>query len=347
MIIILPIEPIETRYTAQWYKNIPEQLVQRGCDVVQIDGEVLDENTSPGAFLNFCSTNVWKNSQINQLAAMFNEGKIKSGDKVLITDAWNTGILQIKYMKELLGIDVEIHAIWHAGSYDPNDFLGRMPNISWARDTERALAKSIDVNYFATRYHEQLFLDTLFSDDTKPKTVISGQPHELLIEILKNYDSSIKENQIIFPHRLAPEKQLDIFKDLEKSLPEYKFVTCQESRLTKDQYYSELAKSKICFSASLQETYGIGCAEASILKTIPLCPDRLSYAEIYQQYPEVLYPSEWTSNFEEYLKHKDDLIEVIRDIMNHYDKYRVVIEKFNTETLECYATADIMYERLS
>jgi predicted dienelactone hydrolase len=47
-----------------------------------------------------------------------------------------------------------------------------------------------------------------------------------------------KRDIILFPHRIAPEKQVDIFRDLAEQLPEYEFVVCQEQELTKNEYHN-------------------------------------------------------------------------------------------------------------
>jgi hypothetical protein len=49
----------------------------------------------------------------------------------------------------------------------------------------------------------------------------------------------------------------------------------------KKEYYKLLSKAKISFSASTQETFGIGTVEAMMLGCIPLVPRRLSYVELY------------------------------------------------------------------
>jgi hypothetical protein len=38
MIFIVPIEPIDTRYTKQWYDGIPELLAERGDYSITVDG---------------------------------------------------------------------------------------------------------------------------------------------------------------------------------------------------------------------------------------------------------------------------------------------------------------------
>ena len=64
-IYIVPIEPIDQRYTKQWYDNIPvileQQIAQDDLDyhVVIVDGETVPDDTTSGAFLDFGETNFW------------------------------------------------------------------------------------------------------------------------------------------------------------------------------------------------------------------------------------------------------------------------------------------------
>ena len=131
----------------------------------------------------------------------------------------------------------------------------------------------------------------------------------------------------MFPHRIAPEKQLEIFKDLEKEMPEYEWYVAQEQTLSKDQYYTKLAESQMVFSANLQETLGISMYEGALLGAFPLVPDRLSYTEMWD--PMFRYPSEWTKDWASYQENKPKLINKIRNIMgsNNSDLPRVVRNK--------------------
>jgi glycosyltransferase involved in cell wall biosynthesis len=141
----------------------------------------------------------------------------------------------------------------------------------------------------------------------------TGWPMAYLFDILEPYFSLPKKKQIVFPHRLAPEKQLDIFKDLAASMPQYEWVVCQEKTLTKDQYHQILGESAIVFSANLQETYGISCIEGLICGAIPLVPDRLSYSEMYL--PTFKYPSIWTTDFDNYKLYKNHMMFLIESTM--------------------------------
>jgi glycosyltransferase involved in cell wall biosynthesis len=223
-------------------------------------------------------------------------------------------------MAELLGIKVKIHALWHAGSYDPHDFLGRLiGDAPWVRHAEKAFFEAVDYNYFATDFHIELFTFNLYKvrkDTFGDKIVRSGWPMEYMAKTLKPYAGLPKRDLILFPHRIAPEKQVNIFRNLAKELPEYEFVVCQDRELTKEEYHTLLGESKIVFSANLQETLGISCYEGMLVGAIPMVPDRLSYKEMYGSLFK--YPSEWTESWDSYHEHKEDLKARIREHMENF-----------------------------
>lgn len=337
---IVPLEKIETRYTCEWYEHIPKMLLSYasnsarggrafdydnatfeqhpGFNIVNIPGDMPEQTAGSGAFLNFASTNIWKSSQAVSVARAFHSGHVQHGDKFYFTDAWNPTILQVRYMADLLGIDIEIHAQWHAGVHDPYDILSqRMGDKPWPRAAEQALFDAIDYNYFTTKFYQNLFAQYV---STSPQKIVRcGYPNSYLIDVLAPYKSVRKERIILFPHRLAAEKQLDIFLDLErqfKDLPGFgdvRFVVAQDQPRTKKEYHELLGKSAVVFSAALQETYGIAQTEAVFAGSIPLSPNRLSYAEMYL--PEFKYPSSWSLCFDAYLANRDSLVHKIKELL--------------------------------
>ena len=154
-IFLIDLEAVETRYTGQWKTHVPKLLEENGHDVTVISGPTdIPSATTPGAFLNFGGTNVYKARQVETIGQLFCDGRVSPGDHFLFTDAWHPGIINLKYMSELLGIPVKIHALWHAGSYDPQDFLGRLiGDTPWVRHAEKSFYHAIDHNYFATQFH--------------------------------------------------------------------------------------------------------------------------------------------------------------------------------------------------
>ena len=326
-IFLVDLEAVESRYTGQWKVHVPSLLKKRGLDVHIISGPTdIPAATTPGAFLNFGGTNIYKASQVEQIGRLFCDGAIKPGDHFLFTDAWHPGIINLKYMSELLGIKIVTHGLWHAGSYDPQDFLGRLiGDAPWVRNAEASFFYCFDHNYFATDFHVDMFCN-VFLDPwaresyTKSGVIVrTGWPVEYMDSTLTSYKNMKKRDLILFPHRIAPEKQVEIFRDLKKWLPQYEFVVCQDQQLTKNEYHNLLGEAKLVFSANLQETLGISCYEGAVVDAIPMVPDRLSYTEMY--FDEFKYPSVWTDSYNSYEIHRSNLCYKITQYMDNYEKF--------------------------
>jgi len=353
MLYLVDLEPVDTRYTAQWKQYLPKQLEEAGIPTKAISGGSIPQVVTPGAFLNFAGTNSYKSEQLKRISNLFLSGEVKDGDYFLYTDAWNPTVIQLKYMAELLGIKIKIGGMWHAGSYDPQDFLGRLiGDKPWVRNAEASMFHCFDHNFFATEFHLKMFLNELFGENDLdkwkeyyPGTLIVGWPMEYMYDLLAPYMEVTKEDKIVFPHRIAPEKQVEIFKDLAETMPECTWIVAQERRLTKNEYYNLLAESKIVFSANLQETLGISVYEGAMMGAFPLMPDRLSYKEMW---PEgTLYPSEWTENWESYITHKDKLVDIIHRIINAYDVPMLVDSRRIAEQVgEKYFNGSALYQTI-
>ena len=344
MIYIVDIEAVDTRYTKQWKEFLPAQM-QRATNqqVKVISGGETPQATTPGAFLNFGGTNVYKSNQLQQIGALFCEGKIKDGDYFLYTDAWNPTVIQLRYMAELLGVSIRIGGLWHAGSYDPHDFLGRLiGDKPWVRHTEQSMYECYDDNFFASDFHIDLFAESLDIDYDKTHRV--GWTMEYLKNSLDSYKGMEKKDIILFPHRIAPEKQVDIFRDLANHLREYEFIVCQERELTKNEYHNLLGEAKLVFSANLQETLGISWYEGALVNAIPMVPDRLSYTEM--AIPEFKYPSRWTEDWSSYVKYRGELINKIRDYMENYNDYLVSLDKQRTKLNKEFFSGAALYDAI-
>jgi len=353
---IFSLECLETRYTKQWHEHIPKLLKHKLGDkfnVVQIDGVQKNSQLTPGAFLNFSDTNYWKSSQLCNFLEHHNRGETSTDDHILFTDAWNPTVIQLKYMKDLLGFNWTLHGLFHSGSYDNQDFLGRLVgNKPWVRHAEKSFFHAFDHNYFATDFHIDMFgknlfdanLGTMYEYKTSGKIVRTGWPMEYMKETLSDYWTIPKRDLILFPHRIAPEKQVEIFRDLAKHLPQYEFVVCQDTQLTKQEYHTLLGQAKIVFSANLQETLGISCYEGALVDAIPMVPDRLSYSEMY--YEGFKYPSDWTKDWNSYLKHRQELCHHIIVTMTHYDKRVPQLRKQTYDLTERFFSADKLLEMI-
>jgi glycosyltransferase involved in cell wall biosynthesis len=363
-VYLVDLEAVETRYTGQWKTHVPRLLKENGHEVVIVSGpHDIPSATTPGAFLNFGGTNIYKAAQVETIGRLFCNNTVKSGDHFVFTDAWHPGIINLKYMSELLNIPVTTHGLWHAGSYDPQDFLGRLVgNKPWVRNAELSFYNAFDHNYFATDFHIKLFFDELlmggvksenpwYEDDIdeilgglNPKIVRSGWPMEYMDHTLDLYKGMPKRDLILFPHRIAPEKQVEIFRDLAQALPQYEFVVCQDQQLTKNEYHNLLGEAKLVFSANLQETLGISMYEGALVGAIPMVPDRLSYSEMYADIWK--YPSSWTESFSSYLHHKNAICAMIVEFMTDYDEYAKLVPQQARSLTKNFFSADKLLKNI-
>ena len=346
---IVDIEAVDTRYTKQWKDYLPKQLQRATNENVKvISGGEVPQATTPGAFLNFAGTNNYKSQQMLEISRLFANGEVKDNDYFLYTDAWNPTVIQLRYMSELLGIDISIGGLWHAGSYDPADFLGRLiGDKPWVRHAEMSMFECYDDNFFASDFHIDMFTD-VFDEDyaidwDKIKRV--GWPMEYLKNSLDSYKGIEKRDLILFPHRIAPEKQVDIFRDLKERLPQYEFIVCQDQELSKNEYHNLLGEAKLVFSANLQETLGISWYEGAIVDAIPMVPDRLSYSEM--ALPEFKYPSEWTENFDAYLHNRDKVVAQIVNYMENYEDLLVSLDKQRTKLNKDFFSGSELYKAIA
>lgn len=343
---IFGLEPIDSRYTAQWHAHIPKLLELAAGDkfnVRQIDGTQRNAKVTTGAFLNFSDTNYWKSSQLCNFVELLDSGDVTPKDKILITDAWNPAITQLAYMRDLLGMEWEMHGIWHAGAYDPSDILGYKMKKPWPLEAEKSWYHFLDCNYFASHFHMDMFLNNLrIPAMACDRAWFSGQPYEYLADELSQYWDTPKNGDVIWPHRYNADKQPEIIEDLGN---DFNTIITQKLSLSKQDYYKTLGQCSVNFSCSLHENLGISVTEGTIAGVIPVVPDRCSYKEMYL--PEFKYPSEWTKDFASFQKHRAELCEFINDRIVNRDKYMDALSKQRDILVSRYLNSSIMINNIT
>ena len=71
-VFLIDLEAVETRYTGEWKRHVPNLLRKAGHNVQIISGPTdIPTATTPGAFLNFGGTNIYKADQVAQLGRLF------------------------------------------------------------------------------------------------------------------------------------------------------------------------------------------------------------------------------------------------------------------------------------
>lgn len=289
MLHLVPIEPIEERYSAQWLRWFTNHLKQNHIDHTIYDpsqylvtGETLTiEN---GEFLDVVKTNWYKAKQLDLIMEAFKRKKVYNGDSFLFLDGWFPGVEMLAYVRDGLNLNVGIYGIFHAGTWDQHDFLTRQGMESWARPLENSWFGIYNKIFVATEYHRQLLLQT--------RHVYPSMIDVIFFPMLTDWcnyylgEDRFKDS-IVFPHRLAPEKQPELFNAFQVQLKEkmpnkdFWYIVTKKQARNKFAYYKLLRQSQFSISFALQETWGIAMIESVLCNCIPIVPDRLSYSELY------------------------------------------------------------------
>lgn len=284
MIINIPIEKYEERYTEQWSRWFPDSYKELGLSFIDIQGEVLTDKVINGQVLDYYGTNYFKFSQLMKLIKMIRENEITDEDILFFHDLWFPGIEALQYIRNMSGKKFQIWGILHAGTWDKNDFTYKTGMRNWGKYLERSWFQFFDKVFVGSLFHKELI--TKNNKGIKTEIIVSGLPFkaEEVVRI------SEKENIVVFPHRLDSEKQPQLFdkmkKILEKKYPNWQFVKTKDITKTKEEYFQLLGKSKIAVSFAKQETFGYAMLEAIANGCIPIVPNDLSYASmpIYKGY---------------------------------------------------------------
>jgi len=276
MIVNIPIEPIPMRYSVDWDYYFSDIFHKNNIPHITIKGTALTEGIERGEFLDCVGTNFYKSSQLMDIINKIYRGTIKDGDVLFFHDIWFPGIEQIAYIRDTLNLNLKITGCLHAGSYDPNDFLYKSKTGKWAIHFEHSLFCLADIIFVATDYHKDLILKSRSVEENK--ILVTGFP------IFDTHSKIVtKEKIIVFPHRLAEEKNHLVFDELEnyfKNKLDWSWIKSSGTG-SKEDYYSLLDKSSIAISLADQETWGIAMQECCFAGCITLVPDKLSYKEMY------------------------------------------------------------------
>ncbi len=314
-VLFFPIEPLEERYSADWYKWFVSEFEKYKIDFHVFDPIPLSDKITSGSFLDVCGTNWYKAIQIKRFSEFVYKGHVKDGDVVFLMDAWFPGLESIAYIRDALNLKFRICGIFHAGTYDPYDFLTKKGMGHWGKPLEESWFRILDKIFVATKFHKRLLMKTREIDPKK--IVVTGLPTMLYPSLIDNEN---KENIIVFPHRLDSEKNPDMFSLLKESgigemlrKAGWKFIFSKKATKSKKEYYDLLWKSKISVSFADQETFGIAMIESVMNGCFPVVPDKLSYTELY--HPIFHYHS------------FSDAIELVQKMTDHPKDFKVEFEK--------------------
>ena len=303
MVIFLPIEPLDMRYSTQWSNYFKQEFKNHNIDYISLEPQTLTNKIESGAFLDVCGTIYYKSFQLALLAEMIHSKQIKNGDIIFLHDIWFPGLEAVSYMRDALDLDIKIVGCLHAGTYDSSDFISKKRMGIWGKDLENSWFKLVDKVFVGSEYHRNLVLKN--RKILENKIINTGFP----IYWDRKPDNK-KENIVIFPNRLSSDKCPDLFDKLSKRFKNsgWTFIKTQALNLTKEAYYDLLQRAKVAVSFSKHENFGIAMREALFSGCVPIVPDRLCYLEFFDLHFRY-------SNYA-------DCIELVQHGMTNYEYYK-------------------------
>jgi glycosyltransferase involved in cell wall biosynthesis len=289
------LEPLKERYTYQLSKQwMPETFKKyESIKFIDVEGDYeKTEGIKVGYVLDAVGRGKYAMAQCSNFLEMLQKGEVSDGDIIFLQDFFTPGMDSIFYALDLYGIKIKLYSMLHAQSVDEYDFTYGMKN--WMRHYELGLDSRHTGIFVGSTIHKEQLKQAGFK---APIHVISLPIHkELAKEVLPNYKSLKKQNKVIFTSRLDKEKNpyfmLKVAKEFLENNKDYTWVittsgnkikssieglvddlynySIEEPRfiikenLTKEQYYQELAESKVLFNSSLQDYVSWTIIEATL-----------------------------------------------------------------------------------
>lgn len=281
MLYHIPIEPYETRYTAEWIETFESAFEQLCIPYTTILGTPVTSKIGQGSVLDACGTHIYKLSQLTTIIEMINNGEIHDNDVLFFNDLWFPGIESLFYIRNITGIKFKVAGILHAGTYDPADFTTRAGMRKWGKYLEQCWLQEFDMIFLATTFHKTLILNNTNITDSSffeiaDRMKVTGIPF-----YAEDFTPAPKENIVVFPHRPDVEKHPELFDAFSKipQAADYKFIKTIEATKSRAEYFDLMARSKIMLSFADQETFGYSTLEAMALGNVVIVPNKLSYRE--------------------------------------------------------------------
>lgn len=309
----------DVRHMRHWQTVVRKSLINAGHEVNIIEGT---NSNLALASLGLLGDIFYKTTQFENIYEEFIAEGVSQGDIFIFTDAWNPTVISVKYISEIMGMDLHTIGLWRDGIYDVNSKIRtgllRRPK-DWAKTVERALYKVYDVNCFITPIQKKRFL-TRYGLKDSDTSIVTGLPYSGVRMIKDTLPIVEKEDIIVLPHDAIDAEQRDIFKALRNYLKGYTFVDAHELRLTDGEYYSLLNRAKAVLAINLSETDPTHIYEALMFECVPIIPDRLIYKDVFPE--RYQYPSSYTHPpFLNFVRGREYMHERVKMAIDNYDTY--------------------------
>jgi len=276
-LLFVPIERLPERYSDQWFSWFMRAFQELGVRVRVVGDTEKTHAISSGEFLDVFGTMEFKAAQLIEIMQVIRGG---FAGTVFFMDLWFPGLEMLAYVRDTLGLRFRVSGILHAGTYDPEDFLSRSGCGSWGNLLEQSWFDFVDKIFVSTPAHRDLL--------TRTRAGVRGKIDLVRFPVFCDAErrGRPKENLVVFPHRLAPEKHPEVFRAVERIFKQrnphwpVQFVRSKDVCQTKEEYYDLLARAKVVFSSATQETFGIAIQEGVNLGAWPVVPRSLCYPDV-------------------------------------------------------------------
>jgi glycosyltransferase involved in cell wall biosynthesis len=331
-IIYIPLEELPQRYTGMMNAAIYPKVDISLYPKIEIDTEI-----KRGQFLDIVNTCKFKAAQLQMIADLFNEGKIENGDAFLVGDIFFPGIEMIKYMSELLGLDVKVYGINYAGRADKTDFVQQLSH--WADASEAGYHFICDGIFVGSEDHKNNVVNFFGLNTATVHT--TGLVWDLnYMQTFKEQIGNVeKEDFVIWPHRWCEEKGIHELIEFAKNTKKKIVITSSGPKkdlgklpknieyrhgLTKGEYFELMAKARWYLSNAYQETFGYTIQEAIffgcniLVPNRACCPEMVPSRNVYHSVSEIeskfnsedlTVPYGWTSKWD---NNAQDMIDIIK-----------------------------------
>lgn len=287
MLYFIPIETMEQRYT-----KMMNEVISPLVDKVIYPEFDYSWTIEKGQFLDINKTSIFKAKQLQMIAEMFYKWEVKDWDKFLVADIFFPWIESIRYMADLQDIHVEIFWYNHAGRADPTDFVQKL--WEWSDVCEKWYMSICDYVFVWSNYHKDLIVKYFNMNENRVLVYWPARDLDWVENVCSNKNIK-KEDFIIMPQRVAPEKWLTEFIEFAKNTDKKIIVTSSwnkvewvefpanveyKTNLSKKEYYELLSKAKWYVSFAYQETFWYTLQEAIYYRCNILVPNRVCYPEM-------------------------------------------------------------------
>jgi len=282
-VLFVPIEPLEERYSAQWYSWFMRDFERCGCEVLTV-GDRRPATISVGQFLDVYGTSEYKARQMVDMIRLIRDG---FEGTIFFMDLWFPGLCHLGYLRDNARRRIKLSGMLHAGTWDKWDYLSQNGLTPWAQYSERGWLTMVDQVFVATEYHRQLVLG---ARGVAPVRIeVARFPVIDARDCPRCGRNTEREALVVFPHRLAPEKDVGAFyrmRDLWQTRygrehDAVEWLLTKRVCGDKAAYYALLSRATVAVSTAKQETFGIAMQEAVNCGAVPVVPDRLSYQELF------------------------------------------------------------------